>query len=128
MTQTQAATPLHLGKNHYALYYGDRSDLSARPQGTHLPYLGPKRVRFAHGEATGEAGLIDFEDWETAAESHPLTFLWPSGAALDAVSEGYIDDFVALTPTDSVALQVLYAAVTNGTEPPFAAIAVLVNP
>ena len=125
---TQAATPLHLGGARYKLYFGDPSDQTGRVAGSMLPFLGPKKVLYADGAATGPLGDVDFEDWEPRAAARDTVFLWPSGQPLSAGAEGYIDDFVALSPTASLDFQVWYVAITDGVVPPFASLAVLVNP
>ena len=71
---------------------------------------------------------LDFEDWEGFAQAHNTKFLWPDGSVLNDTAEGYIDDFVVLTPTADLTFQVLYVAITNGTIPPFTAVATLMNP
>ncbi len=124
----QAAHPLHLGGARYKLYYGDPSDATGRLAGSMLPFLGPKKVLYADGALTGDAARVDFEDWEATARGRGLTFLWPDGTAMDAAAEGYIDDFSIVAPTGSLALQVLYLAITDGTVVPFTAVAVLLNP
>jgi hypothetical protein len=124
----QAATPLHLGGVRYKLYFGDPSDTTGRIPGSLLPFVGPKKVLYADGGATGPPDVVDFEDWETRAAARDTLFLWPSGEPLSAGAEGYIDDFVVVAPTASLDFQVLYVAITDGSVPPFSSLAVLVNP
>ena len=57
-----------------------------------------------------------------------MVFLWPNGGKLNDGAEGYIDDYHFLAPTGILDLQVMYLAITNGTEVPFASAAVLLNP
>lgn len=128
LTSAQAAHPLHLGGVRYKLYYGDPSDATGRLPGSMLPFLGPKKLLYADGAASGDPARVDFEDWEPVSRGRPITFLWPDGSALDATAEGYIDDFSVIAPTGSTALQVLYVAITDGTTIPFTAVAVLLNP
>lgn len=128
MSSMQAAHPLHLGAARYKLYFGDPSITTGRVATSSLPFLGPKKLVYGDGATTGEASRVDFEDWETPARGREVRFLWPDGTELNATAEGYIDDFTVLTPTTSLALQVMYLAITDGTVPPFAASAVLLNP
>ncbi|HET7729270.1 MAG TPA: fibronectin type III domain-containing protein [Usitatibacter sp.] len=128
LASAQAAHPLHLGGVRYKLYYGDPSDATGRLPGSMLPFLGPKKLVYADGAASGDPARVDFEDWEPVSRGRPITFLWPDGAVLDATAEGYIDDFSVIAPTGSLALQVLYVAITDGTTIPFTAVAVLLNP
>lgn len=128
LASAQAAHPLHLGGARYKLYYGDPSDATGRLPGSMLPFLGPKKVLYADGATSGDAARVDFEDWEPVGRARPITFLWPDGSPLDATAEGYIDDFSVIAPTGSLALQVLYVAITDGTTIPFTAVAVLLNP
>ena len=128
MRSMQAAHPLHMGGSRYKLYYGDPSNQSGRITMSQLPFLGPKKLLYADGAASGAAATVDFEDWEPVARGRELTFLWPDGSALDTRFEGYIDDFTVLAPTGALALQVMYIAITDGIVPPFAASAVLLNP
>jgi hypothetical protein len=127
-TSAQAAFPMHLGGVRYKLYYGDPSVSTGRIAGSRMPFLGPKKLIYADGATTGEAGRVDFEDWEARSAARGITFVWPNGEVLNDTAEGYIDDYHFLTPTGSLDLQVMYLAITAGTEPPIGAAAVLVNP
>jgi hypothetical protein len=93
-----------------------------------LPFLGPKRILYGDGTNTGLNDRVDFEDWESQTNARDVGFLWPNGEILDNTAEGYIDDFHFLTPTGSLDLQVMYLAITNGTDMPIGAAAVLLNP
>ena len=128
MSSMQAAHPLHVGGARYKLYYGDPSIAGGRVAGSQLPFLGPKKLLYADGATSGAAATVEFEDWEPVSRGRYLTFLWPDGSALDATNEGYIDDFTVLAPTGTLALQVMYIAITDGIVAPFAASAVLLNP
>ena len=128
MSSMQAAHPLHVGGARYKLYYGDPSIAGGRVAGSQLPFLGPKKLLYADGATSGAAATVEFEDWEPVSRGRDLTFLWPDGSALDATNEGYIDDFTVLAPTGTLALQVMYIAITDGIVAPFAASAVLLNP
>ncbi|MFA7240539.1 MAG: fibronectin type III domain-containing protein, partial [Sulfuricellaceae bacterium] len=123
----QAAFPLHIGGVNYKLYYGDPSVTTGRLS-TSLPFLGPKKLIYADGTLSGSASSVDFEDWEATSSSRNVNFLWPDGNPLDDQAEGYIDDYHFMTPTGSLDLQVMYLAITNGTETPFGAAAILLNP
>lgn len=126
-TSAQAAFPLHTGEARYKLYYGDPSITTGR-LGSGLPFLGPKKLIHGDGRVSGEAARVDFEDWESQSVARDVVFLWPNGDKLDDTAEGYIDDYHFLHPTGSAALQVMYMAITNGTEMPFGAAAILLNP
>jgi hypothetical protein len=93
-----------------------------------MPFLGPKKLIYADGASSGDAASVDFEDWEAQGSARNVNFLWPDGSLLDDQAEGYIDDFHFLTPTANLDLQVMYLAITAGTEAPFSAAAVLLNP
>jgi fibronectin type III domain protein len=124
----QAADPLHLGGVRYKLYYGDPSITTGKNTGSMLPFLGPKKLMYGDGTRTGAAGTVEFEDWDGTAKARDILFVWPDETTLDATAEGYIDDFVVITPTGDLAFQVLYIATTDGTMPPFTAAAILRNP
>ncbi|TWO68299.1 fibronectin type III domain-containing protein [Caenimonas sedimenti] len=126
-TSAQAAFPLHVGGARYKLYYGDPSVTAGRLAGQ-LPFLGPKKLIYADGARSGAPDRVDFEDWENQSRAREVVFLWPNGDRLDATAHGYIDDYHFLMPTGSADLQVMYMAITNGTEAPFGAAAVLLNP
>lgn len=123
----QAAFPLHVGGVRYKLYYGDPSITTGKGTST-LPFLGPKKLIYGDGALTGQGDRVDFEDWEAQSAARDVVFLWPNGSKLDDTAEGYIDDYHFLMPTGSLDLQVMYMAITNGTEVPFGAAAVLLNP
>jgi hypothetical protein len=127
-TNIQAGHPLHLGGVRYKLYYGDTSDLTGATPGSMLPFLGRKRLLYADGTRTSEPTRVDFEDWEAISQGRRLNFLWPDGSPLSQSAEGYIDDFSIVTPTNDLALQVLYIAITDGQIAPITAAAVLLNP
>lgn len=124
----QAALPVHIGDVRYKMYFGDVSNQTGRISSSGLPFLGPKQMIYADGRSSGDAGIVEFEDWESVGNSRDVVFLWPNGDRLDAAAEGYIDDFHFLTPTGNLELQVLYLSITDGTVAPFAATAVLLNP
>jgi hypothetical protein len=126
-TSAQAAFPLHAGGAKYRLYYGDPSITDGKTS-SQLPFLGPKKLIYADGSATGDAAIVDFEDWEAQTSARDVVFLWPNGDQLDARAEGYIDDYHFLTPTGSQDLQVMYITITDGAVVPFAAAAILLNP
>lgn len=124
----QAALPMHVGGARYKMYYGEPALTAGRLQGSQLPFVGPKKLIYADGASTGDAAIVDYEDWEGVGEARDVHFLWPNGELLNSTAEGYIDDFHFLTPTGSLDLQVLYLSITDGTVVPFAAAAVLLNP
>ena len=76
----------------------------------------------------GDAGVVDFEDWEAQTAARDVVFLWPNGDELDARAEGYIDDYHFLAPTGSLDLQVMYITITDGAVAPFSVTAMLKNP
>ncbi len=123
----QSPSPMHLGGAGYKLYFGRPSDQSGKGSSS-LPFLGPKLVAYGDGTSTGQLDRLEFEDWEPLSEARGLRFLWPDGSEVDAAVEGFLDDFVFLTPTGDLSFQVMYTAVTAGQQPPFATLAVLVNP
>ena len=126
-TSAQAAFPFHSGGARYRLYYGDPS-ITAGKGTSNLPFLGPKKLIYADGRATGAPDLVDFEDWEAQTSARDVIFLWPNGDQLDARAEGYIDDYHFLTPTGVLDLQVMYITITDGAIPPISVTAVLRNP
>lgn len=127
-TSAQAMFPLHIGGVRYKAYYGDPAITSGKITTSGMPFLGPKKLIYADGATSGSATLVDFEDWEAQTNARAVNFLWPDGSQLDERAAGYIDDYHFLAPTGSLDLQVMYLAITAGTEPPFAAAAVLLNP
>lgn len=126
-TNVQAAFPMHAGGVKYKLYYGDTSITTGQLSGN-LPFLGPKKLIYSDGTLTGLADRVDFTDWESQTAARDVVFLWPNGDQLNDTAEGYIDDYHFLAPTGTLDLQVMYMAITNGTENPFGAAAVLLNP
>lgn len=124
----QAALPMHIGDVRYKMYFGDPSISTGKTTGSTLPFVGPKKLIYADGRSSGDTSIVDYEDWESVANSRNVVFLWPNGEQLNDAAEGYIDDFHFLAPTGSLDLQVLYLTITNGTVVPFAATAVLLNP
>lgn len=126
-TSAQAAFPFHSGGTRYRLYYGDPSITDGKGT-SNLPFLGPKKLIYADGSATGAPDLVDFEDWEAQASARDVIFLWPNGDQLDMRAAGYIDDYHFLAPTGVLDLQVMYITITDGAIQPFAATAVLRNP
>lgn len=124
----QACLPMHLGEARYKMYCGDPSATTGRVNGSSLPFVGPKRLIYADGTSSGAAANVDFEDWEPLSAARNVVFLWPNGEVLNDTAEGYIDDYHFLAPTGSLDLQAMYLAITDGSEIPFAAAAVLQNP
>lgn len=126
-TSAQAAFPFHSGGVKYRLYYGDPSLTDGRTS-SGLPFLGPKKLIYADGAATGDPGVVDFEDWEAQTSARDVVYLWPNGDELDARAEGYIDDYHFLAPTGTLDLQVMYVTITDGAVVPFSVTATLRNP
>ncbi len=87
-----------------------------------------KQLLYADGTSTGQTDRVDFEDWEAQGTARNVIFVWPNCVPLNDTAEGYIDDFHFLAPTGSLELQVMYLAITKGTEVPLGAAAVLLNP
>jgi len=124
----QAAVPMHVGDVRYKMYYGDPSITTGRIAGSSLPFVGPKKLIYADGRSSGDASIVDYEDWEDVGNARNVVFLWPNGDQLNDAAEGHIDDFHFLTPTGSIDIQVLYMTITDGSVTPFAATAILLNP
>jgi hypothetical protein len=116
-----------MGGVNYKFYYGDPSVTTGRLS-TSLPFLGPKKLIYADGALSGSTSTVDFEDWESQTQARNVIFLWPNGDQFDNTAEGYIDDYYFISPTGNLDLQVLYMAISNGTEVPFGAAAILLNP
>ena len=126
-TSVQAAFPFHSGGARYRLYYGDPSITEGKGS-TNLPFLGPKKLIYGDGSASGDPGIVDFEDWEAQTSARDVVFLWPNGDQMDARAEGYIDDYHFLAPTGSQDLQVMYITITDGAIAPISVTATLKNP
>lgn len=124
----QAAFPMHLGGAKYKMYYGDPSVTTGKVTSSTLPFLGPKKLIYADGAVSGTSSVVDFEDWEAQSSARDVVFLWPNGDKMDSLSEGYINDYHFMAPTAHLDVQVMYLAITNSTEVPFGATAILLNP
>jgi hypothetical protein len=124
----QAPMPVHVGGGRYKMYFGNPTEMSGVVPGSRLPWLGPKRVAYADAAATGDPNVVEFEDWEPLASARDVRFVWPSGRELTLTESGYLDDFVMLMPRGDPGQQVMYTAMTDGRVPPFATMAVLLNP
>jgi len=127
-TSAQAAFPFHSGGGKYRLYYGDPSVTDGKVSSSPLPFLGPKKLIYADAAMTGDANVVDFEDWESQSLPRDVVFLWPNGDTMNAQAEGYIDDYHFLTPTGSLDLQVMYVTITDGAIAPISVTAILLNP
>lgn len=127
LKNVQAAFPMHVGDVRYKTYFGDPSITTGRVN-SNLPFLGPKKLIYGDGRSMGSASTVEFEDWESTGSGRDVVFVWPNGDQLNATAEGYIDDFHFLAPTGNLDLQVMYMAITDGTQPPIGAAAVLLNP
>lgn len=124
----QAALPMHIGDVRYKIYFGDPSVTTGKVTGSTLPFVGPKKLIYADARSSGNASIVDYEDWESVSNARNVVFLWPSGEQLNDAAEGYIDDFHFLTPTGNIDIQVLYMSITDGSVAPFSATALLLNP
>ena len=123
----QAMAPLDLGNGQFKMQFGNPDETDGR-LGDGLPFLGPKRLIYGEPTRTGDPEVMEFEDWDEVGEARNITFLWPSGDVMDATEEGYIDDFVLLTPTQDRTHQVQFVVLTDGTRMPFTSVAILRNP
>jgi len=122
----QAMAPLHLGGGRFKIQFGN-PDETEGALGSNLPFLGPKRIIYGDAARSGDPEVLDFEDWDPVDEARDLTFLWPDGEVFDATAEGYIDDFVVLTPTFDIDHQVQFVVLTDGQQIPFTSVAILRN-
>jgi hypothetical protein len=122
----QAMAPLDLGEGRFKIQFGN-PDETEGALGSNLPFLGPKRIIYGDAARSGDPAVLDFEDWDSVDEARDLTFLWPDGEVFDATEEGYIDDFVVLTPTFDVDHQVQFVVLTDGARIPFTSAAILRN-
>jgi hypothetical protein len=125
-TGVQAMAPLHLGGGTFKIQFGN-PDETEGSLGDGLPFLGPKRIIFGDTRRTGDPAKMEFEDWDAIEQARDLTYLWPDGQVFDATAEGYIDDFVVLTPTFDVEHQVQFVVLTDGSRIPFTSVAILRN-
>lgn len=122
----QAMAPLDLGQGSFKIQFGNPDETEGSLGGT-LPFLGPKRIIYGETNRSGDLQTMEFEDWDPVEEARDLTFLWPNGTELDATAEGYIDDFVVLTPTFDIDHQIQLVVLTDGSRIPFTSVAVLRN-
>jgi len=122
----QAMAPLDLGGDRFKIQFGN-PDETEGSLSSNLPFLGPKRIIYGDSSRSGDPDTLEFEDWDAVEDARDLTFLWPDGTLFDATAEGYIDDFVVLTPTFDVDHQVQFVVLTDGERVPFTSVAVLRN-
>ncbi len=122
----QAMAPLHRGRKSFKLQFGN-PDENEGTLGGNLPFLGPKRIIYGDAARTGDPGTLEFEDWDAVEDARDMTFLWPDGEEFDATAEGYIDDFVVLTPNFDLEHQVQFVVLTDGSQIPFTSVAILRN-
>jgi len=122
----QAMAPLHLGDGRFKIQFGN-PDETEGALGSNLPFLGPKRIIYGDAARSGDPEVMDFEDWDSVEEARDLTFLWPDGEVFDVTAEGYIDDFVVLTPSFNTDHQVQFVVLTDGSQIPFTSVAILRN-
>ncbi len=125
-TGVQAMAPLDLGDHHFKIQFGNPDETDGSLGGK-LPFLGPKRLIYGDAARSGDPQVLEFEDWDGVEDAREITFLWPSGTVLDATAEGYIDDFVLLTPTFDLEHQIQFIVLTDGEKIPFTSVAVLRN-
>lgn len=87
----------HLGGARYKLYY---------ESGNHTTdYEKPLKVLYADGALTGDAAVVDFEDWETEDQAHDVTFLWPDNTELNSFQESALGDHDIMVAGDDLDLQ-----------------------
>jgi len=125
MRGVQAAMPVHLGGVKYKLYYSHHLATGNNPDKK------PMRLVYADGEYSGNAALVEFEDWEARDQARNVNFLWADGVLLDELNRSRLDDFVIYMPTGGASLQVMYSNMSAAdamVAPPFIGVAALVNP
>ncbi|MBI2187027.1 MAG: fibronectin type III domain-containing protein [Acidobacteria bacterium] len=129
MAQVQAPMPVQVENVRYKMYF---SHNTLARGGTSNPLTDPKpiKVMYADGGATGDATVVDFEDWEDVAQARDVNFLWPDGTPMDLPNESALDDFIMFMPTGAPNLQIMYANmhVPGGNSIPFIGMAALINP
>jgi hypothetical protein len=122
----QAMVPLDVGQGRFKIQFGN-PDETEGTLGGKLPFLGPKRLIYGDPARSGDPQQMEFEDWDSVENARDITFLWPDGSVLNATAEGYIDDFVLLTPTFDVEHQIQFVVLTDGKRTPFTSVAILRN-
>jgi hypothetical protein len=120
----QAPMPVHLGGGRYKLYF------NIHPRSSPLK---PMRLLYADPDATGDPGVVDFEDWEPLEEARELHYLWPDGTELDDLNESQLDDYMIFAPTSHPKRLIIYSnmgapATFGQISPPVIGSAVLINP
>jgi len=128
LESVQAPAPVHLGESRYKLYHGDPSDRTGANEQSMLPFLGPKQLLYGDGARSDAENTLEWADWDARETARDLQFLWPDGTELTPGEEGYLDDFVFMTPTGTPDFQVAYIVLTDGSLVPRPALAVLMNP
>lgn len=123
----QAPAPVHLGGARYKLYF-NRHRTPGGP-GNPLTDVKPMQMIYADGAATGDASIVEFEDWEQIDAAREIHYVFADGTPLTEAEESRLDDYVMLAPTSDPAVLIMYSNMSaTGTTPPFIGSAVLINP
>lgn len=89
----------------------------------------PMQMIYADGAATGDASIVEFEDWEQIDAAREIHYVFADGTPLTEAEESRLDDYVMLAPTSDPAVLIMYSNMSaTGTTPPFIGSAVLINP
>ncbi len=124
----QAPLPVHLGGARYKMYFQHNTALKGSFLDWSTMTSTPTKVVYADGAQSGDASLVDFEDWDTIDSARRVHFLWPDGSEMDLATESKLDDFVFLMPTADPEFQMMYTNMSAEGTAPFIATAVLANP
>lgn len=129
LAEVQAPMPVHMGGTRYKMYFSH----NPIPQGAMANPLSdekPLKVVYADGGVSGDASVIEFDDWEQIAQAREVHVLWPDGSTLNVANESALDDYMMFMPTGNPSLQIMYAnmSIPGSGLAPFIGMAVLVNP
>ena len=126
LPQVQAPSPLHLGATRYKLYFTKNAMKRNEQESSVKPFT----VIYGDAARTGDATVLDFEDWESSTDdARNIEVQWPDGTALSAEDESRLDDYAHILPTGDPSLQVMYSNVATSDSPvPFIGALRLMNP
>ncbi|MBI3210323.1 MAG: hypothetical protein HYZ37_15670 [Candidatus Solibacter usitatus] len=123
----QAPMPVHIAGARYKVYFNKHP----QPGGVTNPQtaLKPMRMLYADPERSGDAALVEFEDWEPLEDARQIRYLWPDGTLLTDAEHSLLDDYMILAPGANPRELIMYSNMSASMQqPPFIGSAVLVNP
>lgn len=105
----QAPMPIHMGEGRYMIVFSDNREATMDMSTDKV-----LKVLYVDASASGDANLVEWEDFEDPLNARDVTVVWPDGTELTADEERVFDDYGIFSPTNSPESLVMYSNMSCG--------------